>query len=283
MEFLTGTSGLFVFFAVLAAAMAIERLAPWRRAPVDIARWTRNGLMSFYAAVILGLLPFLSAAGAALAAQARGAGLLHQIDAPLWVGVLGAVVILDLVAFLQHRALHRFYFLWRTHRTHHTDAAIDATTALRFHPLETVFRAATEAPVIFALGLPLEGVLMSYAAFLAANMFTHANIRLPARIERALSLIIITPRAHRLHHAANEEFRESNFGTIFSVWDRIAGVFKSPGKLHTDEVFGVTGPEAMEAETFANMALDPFRRRPPEAPIASGLGEERAPRSALED
>ncbi|MHA7873017.1 MAG: sterol desaturase family protein, partial [Hyphococcus sp.] len=167
--------------------------------------------------------------------------------------------------------------LWRLHRTHHSDMHIDATTSLRFHPLESLFRAAIETVVVFALALPAEGLLLSFGVSALMNTFTHTNMKLPARLERAMGAVFITPYLHRLHHSARIEHQYSNFGTIFTFWDRLAGSLTPSYNLQADEQFGLDANEQGETETFASLALDPFRTpraarlpRPDRAPSETG-------------
>ena len=145
---------------------------------------------------------------------------------------------------------------------HHTDQHIDASTSLRFHPFETIFRAAFETGVVYLLGLPPEGLLISFAVHAAANTITHTNIALSPQIDRLVSTVFITPHVHRLHHSTAPEHLHRNFGTVFSVWDRLFGTFCPPGELTKSATFGVNGPENIEHETFGALALDPFRKPP---------------------
>jgi sterol desaturase/sphingolipid hydroxylase (fatty acid hydroxylase superfamily) len=261
MDGFTGTLNLYFLGVVLAAAIGLEALLPWRRLPrVDVKRWLLNGSMLFYTIVIMSLLPVLSSLGAALFAQQASLGLLNYVSLLAWVSVACAVIVLDGLAYAEHRFLHRYYPLWRTHRVHHADRIIDATTSVRFHPFEAVLRTALEAPLIVMLGLPPEGIAASFALRALANTFTHANLRVPLGAERLLSLVLVTPRIHRLHHAMAPERLHSNFGTVFSFWDRLFGTFTPPQALREGERFGIDGPEQIETETFANLALDPFRR-----------------------
>ncbi len=260
MDLSEGYNGIIFLVAVTLFFMAAERLVAWRRTAADPARWIRNASMSFYSVILLGLLPFLSGLAIALFAQDRDIGFLNAAGAPLWIGLALSVIAADATAFLQHRALHKWSFLWRLHRAHHTDCMVDVTTGLRFHPFETLFRVATEGLVILALGLPPEGLALAFVVFVIVNSLTHANVAMPMALERMASGVFITPRAHRLHHAMAEDFRNSNFGTLFSFWDRLSRTWIGVNALPDDVRFGIDGPEAPEADTFGNLALDPFRR-----------------------
>ncbi|NOX82876.1 MAG: sterol desaturase family protein [Alphaproteobacteria bacterium] len=261
MDFFRGVTGLYFALGVLASALVLEAMMPWRRGvKISPARWVRNASMSFYSFILLGLLPLLSAYGAAMIAEARGLGVFNQMTAPLWVTALAAIIAFDLTAYGVHRSLHKWYFLWRTHRTHHGDAHIDATTSLRFHPFEALVRAIIDLPVVFLLGLPEEAIVVNFVVLTVVNTFTHTNIALAPSVERVLSRILVTPHIHRLHHSAAPEHLDTNLGTIFSLWDRLFATFTPSDRLRENEVFGIEGPEAITPDSFANLALDPFRK-----------------------
>ncbi len=261
MEFFKGVTGLYFALGVLASALVLEAIMPWRRGvKISLARWTRNASMSFYGFILLGMLPFLSTFGGALIADAHGIGLFNQIAAPLWVTALATIIAFDLVAYSVHRSLHKWYFLWRTHRTHHGDGHIDATTSLRFHPFETLIRAVIDLPVVFVLGLPAEAIVVNFVVLILVNTYTHTNIALAPAVERVVSRVFVTPHIHRLHHSAAPERLDTNFGTVFSLWDRMFNSFTPSDRLREGEIFGIEGPEAITPDSFANLALDPFRK-----------------------
>lgn len=267
MDFVKGMGGVYYLAILLAAGIAAERMFPWRRGlKTDLPRWLRNASMTVYGAILLSALPAIAAYGAAMAAEANGIGLMNLIAMPLSAKLLVSVFVLDLMAYGQHRMLHQWHVLWRAHRAHHTDMVIDASTALRFHPFETLFRALVEAAVVLAIGIPPEGILLIYIVHVAVNVFTHANIALPRKLDIALSRIVTTPAVHRQHHSTDEAKQRTNYGTAFTIWDRMFGTFSGPEHLRDDERFGVDGPEAMPAETFGNLALDPFRKSKSAAP-----------------
>ena len=260
MEFFKGVNGLYYLLALLAAGALAERLAPWRKFKTfGLARWLRNASMAFYGAIILNLIPFIAGYSGAVFAGENGIGLLNQIDLPLWAALAATVAVVDALSYIQHRILHQWYFFWRTHRVHHSDERIDVSTSLRFHPFETVFRATLEAGVIFLLGLPPEGILLSFGVLVFFNTITHANIAIPSAVDRAITWLFVTPAVHRLHHSTAPEHQFTNFGTVLTLWDRLFGTYCSHENLREDEAFGIEGAEAIEPESFANLALDPFR------------------------
>jgi sterol desaturase/sphingolipid hydroxylase (fatty acid hydroxylase superfamily) len=207
--------------ASLAAALGFVLLLEWSRPHAVLRRsWATN--LGLWAAGVIVIGTLCGACGWATAqwASGRGFGLLAVLGAPSWLGAALGVVALDAVAYGWHRANHRIPVLWRFHRVHHADPAFHATTALRFHPGELLLALPVRLSAIVLLGVPAGGVLAFELAFGAANLLVHGNFDLPRRLERPLQRVLVLPALHRLHHSRERQELDSNFGTIFSCWDR---------------------------------------------------------------
>ncbi len=174
-----------------------------------------------------------------------------------WPGLLLDIVLLDLWIYWWHRANHEVPFLWRFHEVHHLDRFLDTTSALRFHFGEVLISALVRAAVIVLLGIPLLSVLVFEVLVLCSAIFHHSNLRLPPRVERALSKVIITPSIHWVHHHARRADTDSNYGTIFSFWDRLfASRSRTPRRLDME-----IGVEGRDEQPLPALLLRPFRRR----------------------
>ena len=187
--------------------------------------WGVNCSIWLLNAVLLGLVCAGCACTAARWAGVEGFGALNAAGAPLWPAIPATVLGLDLVSYAWHRANHVIPFLWRFHRAHHSDRTFTVTTALRFHPGELLMALPLRLFAIIALGVPIVGVISFELVFAFANLFEHGDIDLPRPLERALGRIFITPALHRRHHGQQRSLRDSNYGTIFSFWDRLFGSF----------------------------------------------------------
>jgi sterol desaturase/sphingolipid hydroxylase (fatty acid hydroxylase superfamily) len=157
-----------------------------------------------------------------------------------WTGLAVDLVLLDFWIYWWHRANHEIPVLWRFHQVHHFDELLDSTTALRFHFGEVVLSALVRACVIIAFDIPLTSVLLFEALVLISAIFHHSDARLPPRLERALSRVIITPSIHWVHHHAVRADTDSNYGTIFSFWDPLFRS-RSPTKRWQAMPIGVEG------------------------------------------
>lgn len=229
------------FAGVLPAVAALEALLPRRRRSFSRARrWPSNlGIVALDTVVLRLVLP-TAAVGAALAAEARGVGLLPWLRLPAPVAILVAVLLLDLAIYLQHVLFHAVPALWRLHRMHHADLDFDVTTGLRFHPVEILLSMVIKLMVVVALGAPAVAVLIFEVLLNATAMFNHANLRLPAWLDRALRPVLVTPDMHRVHHSAVQRETDSNFGFNLAVWDRLFGTYRTqPAAGHDAMTIGI--------------------------------------------
>lgn len=229
------------FAAVLALMALWEVLAPRRaRAIPRRGRWPANiGIVVLNTALVRLLLP-TAAVGVALSAEAHGWGLFNHYAMPSWAAILGGIVLLDLVIYLQHVMFHAVPALWRLHRMHHADLDIDVTTGARFHPVEIVLSMLIKFAAISALGVPAAAVVLFEVVLNATSMFNHANARIAPAIERALRWLVVTPDMHRVHHSIERDETDSNFGFNLSLWDRLFGTYRAqPRAGHEAMTIGI--------------------------------------------
>lgn len=213
--------------AGFALLLLLERLQPFRLEPPR--PWSRLRINLFIAGSNILLLSLLLG-GALLAAyqsfELRRFGLLHGLGIGSWANVAITVLALDGLTYWWHRAYHQLPLLWRMHRAHHSDLAFDVTTAQRFHVLEMLLSAVFRLGVIALLGPVVGAIVIFEIVFGLFNQFEHANLQLPARLDRWLRLAVVTPAMHRVHHSERLEDTNSNYGTIFSFWDRLFGSYR---------------------------------------------------------
>ncbi|MGB5553464.1 MAG: sterol desaturase family protein [Flavobacteriaceae bacterium] len=194
-------------------------------------------------------------------AVANDFGILNWLpQMPLWAYVVLGVLLLDLIgAYLAHWVEHKVKPLWMVHLVHHTDHHVDTTTANRHHPLESVIRFVFTIFGVFLIGTPI-GIVMIYQSLsLVATQFGHANIKLPKRVDDVLSWVIVSPDMHKVHHHYVLPYTDSNYGNIFSIWDRIFGTFM---KMNRETiVYGVdTFPDEVENTSIKGLLKQPFHK-----------------------
>lgn len=155
-------------------------------------------------------------------------GLLNLIEGiPFWLHVILGLLLLDLVgAFLPHWLEHQVKPLWMIHLVHHSDHKVDTTTANRHHPLESFVRFVFTLSGVFVIGSSIGIVMLYQSLSLIATQFNHANLKLPKKVDLFLSYFIVSPDMHKVHHHYVLPYTDSNYGNIFSFWDRLFGTYK---------------------------------------------------------
>jgi sterol desaturase/sphingolipid hydroxylase (fatty acid hydroxylase superfamily) len=230
------------FFLGIFALMAIwEILAP-RRIPTisKSLRWLNNiGLVAINTFLLRLLFP-AAAVGFSAVAGEQGWGLFNLIELPFWLAVILSVVVMDFVIWLQHVMVHAVPLLWRLHRVHHADLDYDLTTGARFHPLEILLSMLIKFATIMVLGPPVIAVIIFEVVLNGMAMFNHANVKLPAGLDRLLRWVFVTPDMHRVHHSVEDDETNSNFGFNLSLWDRLLGTYRDqPRAGHEGMLIGI--------------------------------------------
>jgi len=153
-------------------------------------------------------------------------GLLQIIQLTPWVEAIAGLLLLDFIgAYLVHMIEHKVKFLWKFHMVHHADTMVDTTTGNRHHPGESVVRAVFAILAVFILGTPIWMVMLYQSLSVVLTQFNHANIRIPTWFDKTFGYIIVSPNMHRVHHHITRPQTDSNYGNIFSFWDRIFGTY----------------------------------------------------------
>jgi sterol desaturase/sphingolipid hydroxylase (fatty acid hydroxylase superfamily) len=183
----------------------------------------------------------------------------------LWLYSLIGLLLLDLIgAYLVHLIEHKVKFLWRFHLIHHTDTWVDTTSANRHHPGESIIRFIFTTLGIFIVGAPMWMVFMYQTLSVVSTQFTHANISMPKKLDYFFSYFIVSPNMHKVHHHFTLPYTDSNYGNIFSIWDRLFGTFMYLPK--EEIIYGIdTYMKTEENNLLTNLLKIPFQNpRSPE-------------------
>lgn len=200
-------------------------------------------------------------------------GLLYIIDLPLWAQLVVGVLLLDLIgAYLVHWTEHKVKWMWKFHLVHHTDTTVDVTTGLRHHPGETVFRIGFTILAAIIVGAPMWIIMFYQSMSVLFAHLTHANINMPRSVDRALSWVFVTPLMHKVHHHYTQPLTDTNYGNIFSFWDRIFGTFAQVDDTR-ELKYGIdTHMDPKENDEMGNLLKIPFQ--PYRPPVGSKFGGE---------
>lgn len=251
-----------IFVGTLILFMGLESLLPARaRVMPRLSRWRTNLSLSVFGSLVGVLMtPVLAVTIAALAAS-HGWGLLNMISINPWIEGAIAVILLDFAVWAQHVGFHYVPWLWRLHSVHHTDRDLDATSGVRFHPVEIGVSLLWKAFIILALGPSVMAVIVFEVVLNASAIFTHSNTSLPPRIDRMMRRVFVTPDMHRIHHSVIMPETNSNFGFNLSIWDRLFRTYRA--EPQGDLTLGLTDHQSDRPSRLLYSLALPFRRRSP--------------------
>ena len=186
-------------------------------------------------------------------------GMVYWFNATVLAAVIIGVLALDFSSWLVHWVMHNTALFWRFHIIHHSDTNVDVTTGLRHHPGDSLLRGVFFLLLIFISGAPMYAVMIYQTLVVLATAFTHANINLPKAVDKALSYFLISPNMHKVHHHWKRPYTDSNYGAVFSIWDRLLGTFTT---LDTKDLrYGIDKnfPEEKD-ENILKLLVKPFQK-----------------------
>ena len=217
-----------VLLVMLAIAEYCYPLA--KRKSSHLRQWSTNIILIFLSSLLLKVsLPML-AVGAAQWSQTNGLGIFNTMDffasdyAAIVIFFL-SIILMDFIIYWQHVLMHNVPLLWRMHKVHHSEAALDVTSAVRFHPFEMLFSMLIKIAFIVLLGIPVIAVIIFEILLNALALFNHSNIKLPKSVEIQLRKLLVTPEVHWIHHSQIEQETNSNYGFNLIIWDKLFGSY----------------------------------------------------------
>jgi len=234
------------FFSILVTMMVLETLLPRRkRTESRVKRTVNNLLLTVVNTLVIKVLPILSAVAAATFASHHGWGI-----------------------YWQHVASHHIPALWHFHQVHHADHDLDASSGLRFHPVEICFSMAIKCIAVILLGASPESVILFEIVLNGCAVFNHSNVKLPLWIDRVLRMFVVTPDMHRVHHSVEVDETNSNYGFNIPWWDRMFGTYRAqPRGEHSNLRLGLPEyPHSRQTIPLVSMLKMPWHHE--------GQGEE---------
>lgn len=185
-------------------------------------------------------------------------GLMNFLNLSNTVKAFSGVIVLDFISYFIHRFIHKSKFLWRFHRVHHSDIDMDSSTSFKFHPLEAVIIFPALLIEIGLMGISFPAIVLYNVIILPVFFILHSNLNYPKWVEKVFSPIFATPEFHRIHHSDEMKYTDSNYGDIFSIWDRLFGTFQKidPRNLH----YGLKEFTDTKTQSFWYMITTPFRK-----------------------
>ena len=245
---------------------AWESLAPFMAQRSRARHAAGNLILAGINATVLAVVFSGATVAIAEVSASRHWGLLHSVDLTTSVRVALAFLFLDAWNYGWHRLNHRFPILWRFHQVHHSDPVMDVSTATRFHFGEIAISATLRLPLIPILGVPIEGLILYDAILLLATQFHHANLSLPAQIDRLVRYALVSPDMHKLHHSREKLETDSTYASVLSLWDRLFRTYRQKKDCRSIR-FGLDSFNGDERQSLSSLWMAPFV--PPQDPQVS--------------
>lgn len=243
------------FFWILEGAMPLFNLnyKKWKHAVPNIFFTITTILVNLPLAFLL-----LMSADWAIANNFGILNWLPEMSINLYI-ILGIFLMDFFGAYLPHLIEHKVPPLWMVHLVHHSDHKVDATTANRHHPIESIIRYTFTLIGVIVIGAPIGIVMLYQSLSIVATQFSHSNIKLPKKVDKLISYVLVSPDMHKVHHHYKMPYTDSNYGNIFSVWDRLFGTYM---ELDTDKiVYGVdVFPDEKENSNIKDLLKQPFQK-----------------------
>lgn len=249
--------------ALMVGLFIVERQRPLRpvRPKPDVWRVPRNFIMAASVAAVVRCCERPLVDPLARWVARRGLGLLPRLRlAPTGQKLLG-LLLLDYTLYGWHVLLHRQPLLWRGHVVHHADLVLDSSTAFRFHAWEFLASVPWRLMQVAMLGVAPPTLNLWRRLTFIAVIFHHSNVRIPARLEKLLSLAIMTPRLHGIHHSVVRAEADSNFSSGLTVWDRLHGTLRDDVPQDRIEI-GVPEHRDGDKLRLVDLLTMPFKRPP---------------------
>lgn len=191
-------------------------------------------------------------------ARQHGFGLLNATPLPPWLHAIASLLLLDAWTYSWHRLCHRVPILWRFHRVHHSDPAMDVTTANRFHFGEILLSSILRLALVPLLGIRFEHLVLYETLLQVFVQWQHANVGIGRFGERLAALLVVTPGLHKVHHSRFQLETDSNYASLLSCWDRLFGSFRVREDLEAIR-FGLEGEDGSDRQTLAALVKAPLR------------------------
>jgi sterol desaturase/sphingolipid hydroxylase (fatty acid hydroxylase superfamily) len=133
----------------------------------------------------------------------------------------------DFWQYWLHRLQHTLPSLWETHKFHHSDTALNATTQTRHHILHLALSTIFYLPVLVVFSTQYPHYIALFMMFQLWGFVNHANIRVDIG---PLTPIVSGPQWHRIHHSVLKEHQDRNFATFFPFIDKLFGTYHRPAR-----------------------------------------------------
>jgi len=247
-----------VVLGVMAAIAVVEATLPLFVRPTLPGRQRANLAMTLQTLAFAFVLTSVVSVAAVWLPFASPA-FMAALGLPTFAQLIVGIVAIDFAfGYVAHWSMHASPVLWKYHRVHHSDAFVDVTTSYRTHPVESAWRHLWMFVTIWALGIPVAGVVAFRMLSAVNGLLEHANIRVAPALDAALSRAWVTPNMHKVHHSRDQAETDANFGNLFTLHDRVFGTFL-PTQRALSVTYGLDDVDPAETRSLGALLAMPWR------------------------
>jgi sterol desaturase/sphingolipid hydroxylase (fatty acid hydroxylase superfamily) len=146
----------------------------------------------------------------------------HQ---PFWLQATAALLMAEIWVYVAHRLSHRYEFLWKFHRVHHTVEEMTWSASSRQHPVDFLFIIVGANLPAMMLGIDLRSIALLVIVERFYTVLLHSNVRLDWGW---FSKVVASPSLHKMHH--QPDGHRKNYAGILSLLDTLASTYEAPAK-----------------------------------------------------
>ncbi len=168
---------------------------------------------------------------------------------------------IDFIHYISHRIHHTIPLLWRFHRLHHSDNAVDSVTSLIHHPLELLSGFITSITAYVLFDVPVQVINIYILVLVIYAPFTHTRLKLHPKLDKWLGYFIITPNFHRIHHSIVMSEGNSSFGLVLPFWDKIFRTYEPKNEIYMNKniKFGISANQSPRNFSINEYLINPFK------------------------
>ncbi len=214
--------------AISLLAWGLELAFPWRKQQAAIRKdfWLDGFYMFFnffiFSIVIAGVYAILEVLFGSMGLTIKSLTLIDLSALPMWAQLIIFFIVLDFVQWLTHVALHRFEWMWRFHKVHHSVEEMGFAAHLRYHWMENVLYKPLKTFGVMILGgfEPQQAYIVHFIAISIGHL-NHSNVHITYG---PLKYIFNNPVMHLWHHVYDlpKGVKHGlNYGISLSIWDYI--------------------------------------------------------------
>jgi sterol desaturase/sphingolipid hydroxylase (fatty acid hydroxylase superfamily) len=253
-------AGAVIFYLLLESVLPLKlrSASPVPRWTANVSLFLLNGVLTYFF-----LYNFMGVDLEVASSQIQS-GLFQLIEGvPFWAQLITFVVVSDFTFYWFHRAMHTWRPLWRLHIVHHSDRDVDMTVSFRAHPFQLIVETAIRIGLVILLGVPLLALIILDVFYAFFVFYPHAKVRIPRGIERVLRTVVVTSDMHRLHHSNEQSLTNSNYGDIFSFWDKMFGTYQFMEWEEQEKLtLGLEYFNTDEDQSIFKVLMQPFTYKP---------------------